>query len=386
MKGRSAATNPFKPTFGTSPPLLVGRRVVLEAFGLALDEGPGALGRATIYTGARGVGKTVMLNEVHDAAAQRGWLVIAETATPGLVERITNDHIPALRRQVERPGSTRRITGLSMPANLGSVSWQNDHPAVPQALRAGLDALARSLEAYETGVLLTVDELHAGDRAELREVTTTIQHTFRDERNVAFVGAGLPRAVDALLNDNVLTFLRRAERHRLGPVATEEVAVGISAPINDAGRTIDDDALQLAVAATSGYPFMIQLVGAHLWRAAAAFHIDRATAETAVAAARRQLGELVVEPTLQDLSPTDRTFLLAMAHDDGPSRLADIAYRLGVTSNYASQYRQRLINADVITRVSHGHVDYAMPATRDYLREHAAHEVQALMPDAGPGP
>ena len=69
--------NPFKPTFGVAPPLLVGRGELLELFEEALEEGPGAPARATIYTGARGTGKTVMLTAVEKLARNRGWLVIS---------------------------------------------------------------------------------------------------------------------------------------------------------------------------------------------------------------------------------------------------------------------------------------------------------------------
>lgn len=79
--------NPFHASFGVSPPLLVGRDGVLEDFVEALEDGPGSAGRATLYTGARGAGKTVMLNAVEDRAHEHGWLVISETATPKFIQR-----------------------------------------------------------------------------------------------------------------------------------------------------------------------------------------------------------------------------------------------------------------------------------------------------------
>jgi len=48
----------------------------------------------------------------------------------------------------------------------------------------------------------------------LRQFGTTVQHAFREERELMFVGAGLASAVSDLLNDEVLTFLRRADRHQ----------------------------------------------------------------------------------------------------------------------------------------------------------------------------
>lgn len=70
------ADNPFTPTFGVTPPLLVGRDDVLDEFRIALDGGPGDPGRAMLLTGVRGAGKTVALNACEDEAHRRGWAVI----------------------------------------------------------------------------------------------------------------------------------------------------------------------------------------------------------------------------------------------------------------------------------------------------------------------
>jgi len=215
--------------------------------------------------------------------------------------------------------------------------------------------------------------VHRKGMVDLRELGMTIQHAFRERRNVAFVGAGLPSAVDGLLSDEVSTFLRRADRRHLRTVRPEEVAQAIAVPIREAGRDITPEALQIAVAGTGGYPFMIQLVGLHAWRAdATATTIDADQASRGVDQARRKVGQLVHASALADLSDVDRTFLAAMAHDDGPSRMGDIARRLGVEATYAGQYRLRLIAAEIIEPRGHGLVDFTLPGLRDYLREHAA--------------
>ncbi len=61
-----------------------------------------------------------------------------------------------------------------------------------------------------------------------------------------------------------------------------------------------------------------------------------------------------------------------MAENDGPSRMSDIQSRLGVDANYASQYRLRLIAAELIHATQRGYVDFSLPYLREYLREHAA--------------
>lgn len=67
------AVNPFKPTAGKMPPILIGRHSIIEDFSEALTNGVGAPGRIMLVTGQRGFGKTVMLTEFRRIAkAQHG--------------------------------------------------------------------------------------------------------------------------------------------------------------------------------------------------------------------------------------------------------------------------------------------------------------------------
>src|SRR4051794_41889136 len=119
MKGVAGGgrRSPFRPSFGPTPPLVAGRDAVVAEFADALDTGPGARGRACLFTGNRGIGKTVMLNEAEATAKERGWLVVSETATRGLLRRLTTEGLPrppALLRQA--PPHPPRAPGTTLPA------------------------------------------------------------------------------------------------------------------------------------------------------------------------------------------------------------------------------------------------------------------------------
>ncbi|HEV3320153.1 MAG TPA: ATP-binding protein [Solirubrobacteraceae bacterium] len=376
------ATNPFKPSFGVSPPVLVGRDALIDEFVEGLEDGPGSTARATIYTGARGAGKTVMLNAVEDRARALGWLVVSETASPGFVDRIARQQLPRLLQNFDPKALQRRVTGITGPLGSGAVSWSTADRHAPEAtLRSQIELATDLLAEHETGLLITLDEIHHNQIAELRQVATTVQHAFREERQLAFVGAGLASAITDVVNDEVLTFLRRAERHALGSVAREDVARAIRAPLEVGGRTVAGDVLDVMVDGTRGYPFLIQLVGAQVWRRHRSDpEISMDSAREGVSEALRRLGRLVYEPALADASAIDKSFLLAMAKDDGPSRMKDIQQRLEIDANYASQYRLRLIASELIESTSHGYVDFALPYLRDYLREHAAAAGLSLNP------
>lgn len=366
--------NPFRPTFGVSPPVLVGRDALIGEFVESLEDGPGAAARATIYTGARGSGKTVMLNAIEDRARELGWLVVSETASPGFVDRIVRQELPRLLDDFDPKAVQRRLTGITGPLGSGGLTWSTTEGHRPEAtLRSQIELITDLLAESETGLLITLDEVHRNQIGELRQLATTVQHAFRDERQLAFVAAGLASAITDVVNDDVLTFLRRAERHALGAVAAEEVARALKTPVEVSGRKVADEVLDVMVEGTRGYPFLIQLVGAQVWRLRRSEpEISMESAREGVLNALRRLGTLVHEPALASASDIDKSFLLAMAKDDGPSRMKDIQERLEIDANFASQYRLRLIASELIESTGHGHVDFALPYLRDYLREHAA--------------
>jgi len=366
--------NPFKPSFGVSPPLLVGRDGLVEQFVEGLEDGPGAPGRATLYTGGRGSGKTVMLNEVEGRAREQGWLVISETATRGFVGRITRESLPAALRTLDPKAVRRRLTGITTPVSAGGLTWETIEAHVGESgLRGQIELLTDLLAEHETGLLITLDEIHHRQIEELRELATAVQHAFREERELAFVGAGLTAGVSDVLDDEVLTFLRRADRHHLGAVGLADVKRAIREPTERSGRDVSDAALEVMAEGTHGYPFLIQLVGSQSWRLRPkSAEISVEDAKRGVANARRRLGSLVHEPALAPASDVDRSFLLAMSRDDGPSKVIEIAKRLGVDRSYANQYRLRLLAADLIEAPKRGYVDFALPYLREYLREHAA--------------
>ena len=373
MKRTPSPVNPFTPTFGKPPPVLVGREGLIAEFADGLDEGPGAKARATLYGGARGAGKTVLLNAIEAEAIDRGWHVISETASRHLVEDLAAHHLPRLLAEHARRRPIR-LTGPPLPAGLGGATSEVvDGVAAAETLRSLVTDLLRGLKQRGRGLLITVDELDAAHLDDLSHLGVVLQDAAREHLDLAVAGAGLPASLDALLRSPRLTILERASRHALGAVMHGDARSALEIPIRDGGRSIRDPELEVAASATSGYPLMIQLVGHNAWRQRPnRVRISMDDVAMGVAAAERRFEQLVHGPTLRDLSAVDRAFLVAMADDDGASRVADVAARMGVDINFASQYRIRLLRRQVISARRRGYVDFALPYLRAYVRRHAA--------------
>lgn len=366
----STRRNPFSPTFGRSPAVLVGRDAILSGIEAGFDDGSGSPVRTVLFTGARGMGKTVMLNEYEELARVRGWLVISEGASVGLLERLTRDHLPRLLSEASGDSPSRLTSaGVTLPVVGGgaSVAWQERYPA-ESTLRAQITRLTDVLREHETGLVITVDEIQSADREELRKLGEVLQHARREERDLAFAGAGLNAAVDQLLNDDVVTFLRRAERYDLGCVPLDDVRDGLARTIATGGRTIGAQALEAATVATAGYPFLIQLVGYRVWaQRPDAVDISAGDVDSGVTEATQRLGTQVHQPALAALSARDREYLQAMAVDDGPSSTGEVAQRLGVSAQHAGVYRSRLVAQGIIEPAGWGRVRFTLPYLRDHL-------------------
>lgn len=366
--------SPFRPSFGSNPPLVAGRDAVLDEIADALDGGPGAAGRAALITGNRGIGKTVVLNEAEVLARERGWLVLSETATVGLLDRMTTDGLPelaALLRQA--PASRARVRGITLPAGLGGVHLDLPDERGPGGLRRQLNALTDLLDEHGTGIMITLDEVHARSaRDDVAQLAAVVQHAFREDRPVAFAAAGLPAAVQDLLTSDVSTFLRRARRFVLEPLGDLAVEEALRVPITAAGREVAGEDLSTMATATRGYPYLIQVVGDRVWRQdPEAVTITADHVASGIAEAVREAGFALHEPALNDLSDTDRQFVAAMAVDDGESSIADIERRLDRDHGYVSRYRARLIVAGIVEPSRRGYLRFTIPYLAEFLRSRA---------------
>lgn len=369
----SVTINPFRPSAGANPPELLGREEVLDEFEESLISGPGSPSRLLRITGSRGSGKTVLLNALGERARIHNWQVLDETATPGFVNQI----IFALDEAQQR----KTVKSIDLPSlgvdgigsiDLGSVEF--NRATLPLTIRRTLtECLERIAKHHpDRGLLITLDETQGADPQALRSLATAVQHLIREDRNIAVAFAGLPGMSSFLLHDEVTTFLRRATPVNLTDIPLDLVRNSLASILSAHDYTIDQDALDAATAATYGYPFMIQLVGYNIWRRAKDNHIDLAAARSGIESARIRLGGTVHEPAVEDLSDVDRTYLLAMAQDDGPSRTGDVAKRMGRDLQYAGRYRERLIQAGIIYPTSYGYVDFTIPYLREWVQQHAA--------------
>ena len=357
--------NPFTPSFGSIPPLLAGREQILQDILNGLDNTPGDPNRTTIFVGARGTGKTVLLAKLAEEAATQGWVSANVTATDGLLEEIIMQ-VKDNAVNFLTTDSLSRITKIEI-AGFGVSRSVADKPE--RTWRSKLTAMVKALNEQDIGLLITVDEVDAKCMP-LRDLVDTYQHLVRERRNVALVMAGLPNNISQLLKDEKISFLRRAFRYRLDAVNEDEVVFALRKTIELAGRTIKPDALRLAAASTKGFPFMIQLVGYNIWRQNPQNRaISLEDVEQGIRLAEGDMQRMIFDSTILDLSEQDIRFLIALAKINNESDTAQIASAWGKDVNYTSKYRKRLLEQGIIGERMLGKIDFDIPMLREYILE-----------------
>jgi hypothetical protein len=383
-------TNPFRPTFGASPHYWAGRRVILDDYHEALASGPGAATRTLVITGSRGIGKTVLLNELEDIAASHGWIVLRASARGDIATELVESSIPAKIQEIS-PTATRRVTGVGI-AGIGSVTTSVTGPEDPDRPRPTLESRLRDLLSLMSGagVLVTVDEIQDADRDALSRLAATYQNLIRDDLEVSLAMAGLTHGVETLLDLPGTTFMRRAHRYDLGPLTDDDAADVLATSSADSGLAFDTAGLTAAVDLAAGYPYLVQLVGSLAWNAARrvqASSISRPAVESISREAVATMGAQVHHPSLKGVPTVQREYLEAMAaladpgtggtdgsdkdghsHRDTPVATAAIAERLGKTQRAASDPRAKLIDRDLITPAGWGKVQFTLPYLGHWLR------------------
>lgn len=371
---------PYHPGYGVDPPLLAGRDELIDGALGALGAGPRHPSFGQGFVGDRGVGKTALLNEIERrTAAELGWPVVVLQAVPGedLLPGLITRLIDAIGSGWQRAGRLVREleTELELTANLlvvrasGRVRSGGGRAASPTVALEGLLRRAGEFaKARDSGVLITIDEAHAMRRPELAVLAAALQIvTKRTGLPIAVVFAGLPEFRQA--SHRAGTFFERMPVVNVGYLSAESTRFALVKPAADIGVAFDDDALELLVGESNGYPYLVQLLGFETWMAAAgASRITPAHATVGVRVALEKM-ESLFQSRWDELSDLERDYVHAVAtRGPGPVAVADVQVALGRSSRQLATTRAKLIaEHHILVPVRYGELRLALPRFGEWV-------------------
>lgn len=385
-------TNPYRPGAGRRPPVLAGREPLLDAFAVvqrrASECGEGD--RGWVLNGLRGVGKTVLLNELQAQASSKGWITAKVEAVAGTPLSVALSHslVKSMRTATGRhPESTlKRLLGVfkafslkvdpatglvAVGADVELVAGIADSGRFADDLAALFEILGETSRELGVGTLILVDELQEATAEELTAVNTAVHQLGQegDPLPVVFVGAGLP-SLPAQLADATSYAERLYDYRPIGLLDDEGARAALVGPSQQLDVTWDEDALDQALGVARGYPYFLQAVGKHVWDAARRSPISIEDVEVGGELARSEVDEGLYRSRWERATPAQKELLRALGETGGeePAAIGDLVIATGKRRvSDLSVARNELIKKGLVYSPERGLLAFTVPGMSDFI-------------------
>ena len=381
--------NPYSPGAGASPPELAGRDKLREDIHIALARlRLGRHAKSALLVGLRGVGKTVLLDQLRrDADADGFCTVRSETpenrSLPALIApqlRLALLHLnrtQAARDAVAR--GLRALAGFAMALKVKYHDLEVGFDAQPEPgladngdleidLTTLLEEVGRAARSANTAVVLFIDELQYLPQDQFAALIAALHRCVQQQLPVTVVGAGLPQ-LRGLAGEAKSYAERLFDFPTIGPLSATEAALALTKPAAANGVAFTDDALAAIIAKTEGYPYFLQEWGRCSWDVAKRSPITAEDVDAASIEAVAALDESFFRVRFDRLKPMEKRYLRAMAElGPGPHRSGDIADALSKPVTALAAVRQTLINRGMIWSPNYGETAFTVPLFDDFMK------------------
>jgi hypothetical protein len=343
--------------------------------------------KSMLLTGLRGVGKTVLLNEIGRMARAHGYLTVEIEAHEGkplapLMAAHLRELLYQLNRQAGVSNKTRRGLRVlrsfvgSLKVTYGDISIGLDiDPETGSADSGDIEidlpnlfiALGEAAEERRAAIAVIIDEIQYFSSKELASLIMAMHQMQQRQLPVVLVGAGWP-TLPGMAGQSKSYAERLFSFPMVGALTEGDSAKALAEPARIEGVSYDDDALHEIFALTRGYPYFIQEWGYQTWNLATASPITLALVQHATALVTTRLDEGFFRVRFDRLTLREKGFLRAMASlGTGPKRMADVANVFGVALNTSSPLRAGLIRKGMIYSPGHGDIDFTVPLFDEFL-------------------
>ena len=382
-------TNPYAPGAGTPPPELVGRDLVLEDAEIALERlRNGLAAKGLLMVGLRGVGKTVLLNQMLLDADERGYECVLieapeDRSLPATLAGPLNSALIRLSRSAAAAQLARRarrsLAGfvramkvsyedISVSLDLDAEEGVADSGDLDTDLTSLLAVAGEAARARGTVLALFIDELQYVEERQLGALITALHRAAQRRLPVTLIGSGLPQLVG-----HVGSAKSYAERMfsfpQIGPLTGEAARRALEAPAAAWGSSIPRRRWMRFFGSRRDTPISLQEWGSACWMIADGPVVTRRDVDAALPVAIHELDTTFFRVRLERTTPFERRYLRAMAElGPGPHRSGEVAQALGRRVQSVAPTRSTLIRKGMIYSPAHGDTAFTVPLFDQFLK------------------
>ena len=346
-----------------------------------------------VLYGLRGVGKTVLLSDFRREAQSQDWIVTQVEAGAGKSLRESlGEALHAPLADLARPTAGRRLvkalkTALSFKASYDSTGAWNFGLDLSESVGGGADTgvletdlrkliqdLAAAAEEEGVGLAVLIDEAQDLSPAELVAICAIAHAASQDNWRVLFALAGLPSLPRVLAEAK--SYAERFNYEKIEELRGPAAAEALAKPAAEDGVNWEQEAIELIVNESAGYPYFLQQFGQDTWNEATGVTITYSDARVGAATGRAALDSGFFRARWDRGARAEQAYMRAMAEDgDNGSSSGEIATRLGRTAASFGPTRANLISKGLIYAPEHGIVAFTVPEMAAFiLRQPTASE------------
>ncbi|WP_302117061.1 ATP-binding protein [Allorhodopirellula heiligendammensis] len=382
-------TNPFAPGAGTPPPELAGREHLLEKASIAVDRLAGKLNsRGMVFYGLRGVGKTVLLQQMRLNASADGYVTVPMEAPEN--RSLPSILLPALRATVIKNSTGaaakakfRDLLGvLASFANAVKAKYDDVEVVLDVAPTAGIadsgdlesdlcslfSELGRIAADQATVVAIYIDELQYVSELELAALISALHQISQERLPVTLFAAGLPQLLGQL--GKAKSYAERLfDFQEIGSLERAAAADALTIPARQQSVEFDSRALDHILDETKCYPYFIQEWGQHAWQIAPTSPITLVDAQATTESAIAHLDSSFFRVRFDRLTPQEKRYMRAMAElGPGAHRSGDVAEVLSRSVQSLGPCRSSLIRKGMAYSASHGDIAFTVPLFEGFMK------------------
>lgn len=338
-----------------------------------------------ILVGLRGVGKTVLLNRIWEAAKDEGFKAvlieshedkrIAELLIPPLRQILFSlDAMESVSDKVKRGFRVLSSFIRGVKVKISEIELSVD-PELGAADSGDLEAdlgelfvaIGEAAADRQTAVAICVDELQYLNEKELSALIMAIHRINQRNLPLTLVGAGLPQIV-GLTGKSKSYAERLFDFPPVGRLNDEDSASALQSPVRSHQVEFTDSAIKEILHETQGYPYFLQQWGHEAWNIAASSPITVENIKTASKLAIANLDHSFFRVRFDRLTPREKEYMRALAGlGDGNQRSGDIAAALGVKPQSIAPIRSSIIKKGMIYSPAYGDTAFTVPLFGDFL-------------------
>ena len=378
--------NPYRPGAGLMPTYLAGREEDIQNLEQMFDALTMNIPtQSIIFSGLRGVGKTVLINRLQKIAEDKDifcrhieveerndFISQIATCAQAFLRKVSTKE--KFKNLIQKPLDAIKSLVVSFDPNDNTFSLSLQERELykstnlTQSLTEVFTTIGETAYKSSTPICFFIDEIQYMKPRELGSLIAALHRTNQLGYPVMVVGAGLPK-IYKMLSDEKSYSERLFLYKEIGSLNEEQSRNAIVIPASKFGVSFSEGAIEKIISLTKGYPFFIQQMCQVVYKNTDEKEIKSAHVEENTDEFFQTLDIGFFKVRYERCADSDKKFIFAMVKcGELPCAISNIAKTLHKNVSQISTTRAQLINKGIIFPIRYKELDFTVPEFSGFIQ------------------